>query len=124
MSYRLNRIHIIICILAATVLAAGFVWHLVIGIPSSLFTFAMWISGAIIVFYIIGTFVRAILIKKVFVPEEHDFSQDEEYQAFMENLNNEGEPPADVMQEEPLAEIEYDDSLSDPFMEPLEDVSK
>ena len=124
MSYQLNRVHLLICIFAGLVLAAGFVWRLFSPWPSNLFTFAMWVSAAIIVFYIIGTFVRAFLISKVFVPtEEYDFSQDEEYQAFMASLNNEAPPAEDVMLDAPIDEIEYDETLNDPFMEPLEDIS-
>lgn len=125
MSYQLNRVHLLLCIFAGLMLAGGFVYLLFFGLPPTLFTMALWVSSGIVLFYCIGHFVRSFLIQKVFVPqEEYDFSQDEEYQAFMESLNAEPEPPKDVMLEDPM-QMEFDDTLGEPFMEPmpLEDVS-
>ncbi|MCL2386290.1 MAG: hypothetical protein FWC89_01955 [Defluviitaleaceae bacterium] len=133
MSYQLNRAHLLICIFAALVVTGGFVWHLLFGLPSTLAFMAWWVSVAIVLFYVIGQFARSILIKQVFVPnnDEYDLSDDPEYQAFMASLNNEAPPtPTDVMfseplQSEPMMELEpmpmmdYDDTLSDPFMEPM-----
>ncbi|MCL2577419.1 MAG: hypothetical protein FWE27_05135 [Defluviitaleaceae bacterium] len=123
MSYQLNRVHLLICVFAALVLAGGFVWLIFFGDPFPLFTMAMWVSAGIIIFYIIGQFARSFLIAKVFVSEEeYDFSQDEEYLAFMASLENDAGEPTDVMQDDPLQSDEFDDSLDDPFMEhmPLE----
>jgi hypothetical protein len=82
---------------------------------------AWWVSLSIVIFYVIGQFARSILIEKVFMPieDEYDFSQDEEYQTFMANLNEQYESPEDVMQEEPLEvePLEFDDSFDDPLME-------
>jgi len=85
---------------------------------------ALWVSATIVLFYFAGRIARGILIDKVFVPvnDEYDFSQDEEYQAFIEGL--EAAPMEDlggVMLDDPVEqEIPYDESLRDPFLEPLD----
>lgn len=126
MSYQLNRVHLLICIFAGLVLAGGFVWLIFFGDAFPLFTMAMWVSAGIVLFYVIGQFARSILIQKVFVPEEeYDFANDEEYIAFMAKLNGETvEPPTNVMFDDPMQvdAMEFDDSLDDPFMEPVDSV--
>ncbi|MCL1884545.1 MAG: hypothetical protein FWF81_12450 [Defluviitaleaceae bacterium] len=123
MSYQLNKSHLIISILAALVLAAGFVWHRIFGPPFNLFTMAMWVSSAIVMFYVIGHIARNILINKVFLPfdDEYDFSQDEEYQEFMASFDDENAEPSDVMLDDPsvIGEV-FEDSLEEPFMVPLD----
>jgi len=83
---------------------------------------ALWVSVAIVLFYFAGRIARSILIDKIFVPvnDEYDFSQDEEYQAFIEGLEQKPEDPVGVMFDDPMAqEIPYDESLRDPFLEPM-----
>jgi hypothetical protein len=120
MTYRLNRSHLLISVLAALVMTGGFVYRLFFDTPHTLFNMAWWVSFAIVLFYIIGQFARSILIEKVFLPldMEYDLSQDEEYQTFMSNLNE--SPPENIMQEEPLQMemVEFDDLLNEPFAEP------
>jgi hypothetical protein len=121
MTYRLNRAHLLISVLAALVMTAGFVYRLFFDAPHTLFNMAWWVSFAIVLFYIIGQFARSILIEKVFLPldMEYDLSQDEEYQTFMANLNDEA--PQNTMQEEPLQMemVQFDDLLDEPFAEPV-----
>ena len=127
MTYRLNRAHLLISVFAGLVFAGIFVYRLFFELPHHLFDMAMWISLAIVIFYVIGVFARSFLIQEVFVPEEeYDFSQDEEYLAFMESLENDGEEietieaPTDVMLDDPADPFEdYDDSLNDPFIDPV-----
>jgi hypothetical protein len=120
MSYQLNKAHLLICIFAGLVLTGGFVWLLFFGSPFPLFSMAMWVSASIVVFYVVGHFARSILIRDVFVPEdEYDFSQDEEYQAFMESLENDDGELSDVMFDDPVGpeDLDFEDSLDEPFME-------
>jgi len=115
-------VHLLICIFAGLVLASGFVWHLFFGLAFNLFTMALWVSSGIIMFYFVGQIARSILIKKVFVPvaDEYDFSEDEEYKAFVEGLETKVEEPKNVMFDDPMQDsMEFDDSLDDPFMEPM-----
>ncbi|MCL1844016.1 MAG: hypothetical protein FWF79_09400 [Defluviitaleaceae bacterium] len=124
MSYQLNRVHLLICIFAALVLTAGFVWHIFFSMPYSLFTMALWVSSAIVLFWCIGHFIRSFLIKEVFVPleEEYNFDDDPEYQAIMgitpaEQI--EFDAPEGVMFDDPMAAdplLDYEDSG---FPEPL-----
>ena len=121
--YQLNRAHLLICIFAGFVLTGGFVWHLFFDFPYTLFSMALWVSSAIVLFYFLGLIARSFLISQVFVPEEeYDFSQDEEYLAFMEGLENKEAELSDVMLNDPLEGgepmMDYDDSIEDPFMEP------
>ncbi|MDR0272534.1 MAG: hypothetical protein LBI27_04370 [Clostridiales bacterium] len=123
MSYQLNKVHLLICIFAGVVLAGGFVWQLVftLPVPNTLFTMAWWVSLGIVLFYCVGAFARSFLIQQVFVPieDEYNLAEDEEYQAFVKSLETQNEP-SDVMFDDPLHDLNsYDDSLNDPFMEPL-----
>ncbi|MCL2840396.1 MAG: hypothetical protein FWE05_06445 [Defluviitaleaceae bacterium] len=70
MPYQLNKSHLLICIIAALVITAGFVIHHLLGLPFGLFTMALWISLVIVGFYIVGHVARAILINSVFAPTE------------------------------------------------------
>jgi hypothetical protein len=121
MSYQLNRAHLLICIFAGLVLCGGFVWHIFFRPSFTLFTMALWVSSAIVLFYFVGKIVRSYLISEVFVPivDDYNFEEDEEYQAFVASLENNGEEPADVMLDDPLQEIPEFDDLNDPFMEPI-----
>jgi hypothetical protein len=127
-SYQLNKVHLLICIFAGLILAGGFVWHLFFGLSFRLFTMALWVSLAIVMFYFVGHVARSILINKVFVPvnEQYDFSEDEEYKAFMESLENKPVEPDGVMYDDPMQAdplASYDDSLDDPLMEPMNEMS-
>jgi len=64
---RLNKVHIILCILAAFVLTAGFLINRLLGYPFAEFTMALWVSLVIVVFYIFGLIVRQFLISSVFM---------------------------------------------------------
>ena len=66
MSERLNKIHLIICTIAATIIAIGFIAVHVYDFSHGLFTMAMWVSITIVLFYFIGHLVRAFLINQVF----------------------------------------------------------
>jgi hypothetical protein len=124
MTYRLNRVHLLITAFAGVVLSGGFVYHRFFAMPHTLFSMALWVSSGLVLFYCIGFFARAYLIQNVFVPPpEYDFSQDEEYLAFMASLENDGaQPPPEEMQlPDPMLDdlmMEYDDS-NDPFAEPI-----
>jgi hypothetical protein len=122
-SYQLNRVHLLICIFAGLVLTCGFVWHLFFGLRFELFTMSLWVSFAIVFFYFVGHIVRSILINRIFVPGagDYDFSEDEEYQKFLESLESSGESPSDLMSEEPLELDEI--SMHDGESEELEEVS-
>ena len=121
MSYQLNRVHLLICIFAGIVLAAGFVWHIFFRLPHSLFTMALWVSSAIVLFYFIGHIIRSVLINQVFVPsEDYDFSDDPEYQAIFGNNQEDNSSPPNVMFDEPLMMDSFDDDeLNDPFLESM-----
>ena len=77
MSERLNKAHLIICTIAAAVIAGGFVAQHVYDVSHGLFTMAMWVSIAIVLFYFIGHIVRSFLISKVFVAADENNGQDE-----------------------------------------------
>ena len=71
MSERLNKAHLIISLIAAIVVAIGFIVIHVYDVTHGLLLMAMWVSIAIILFYFIGHLARALLITNVFpVPEE------------------------------------------------------
>jgi len=77
MPYQLNKSHLIICILAALVITAGFVIHHLMGSPFGLFTMALWVSTIIVIFYFIGHIARHILISGVFVLPEEELLEEE-----------------------------------------------
>ena len=69
---RLEKIHLVICTLAAFCLTVGFVIRAVIHAPTGfegLFNMAMWVSSAIIIFYCIGWIAKAFLVS-MFTPVE------------------------------------------------------
>ena len=73
MSERLNKVHLVISTIAATVVAIGFIVIHVYGETHGLLLMAMWVSIAIILFYFVGHLARAFLITKVFViPDESE----------------------------------------------------
>ena len=73
MSERLNKVHLVISTIAATVVAIGFIVIHVYDETHGLLLMAMWVSIAIILFYFIGHMARAFLITKVFVmPDEEE----------------------------------------------------
>ena len=79
MSERLNKVHLVISTIAATVVAIGFIVIHVYGETHGLLLMAMWVSIAIILFYFVGHLARAFLITKVFViPEESEDGDSEE----------------------------------------------
>ena len=70
MSERLNKVHLIISTIAATVVAIGFIVIHVYFETHGLLLMAMWVSISIVLFYFIGHIVRAFLVTKVFPEEE------------------------------------------------------
>jgi len=65
MPERLDKIHLLICILAAaSVTAACIIWQ------EAVFWWLLWVSGVIVVFYFIGHIVRSYLMNQVFFTEE------------------------------------------------------
>ena len=102
MSERLNKVHLIISSIAATIVAIGFIVIHVYGETHGLLLMAMWVSIAIILFYFIGHLARAFLITKVFVipgeDEELDFSEfsDEDVDEVMVSLDD-MDMPEDTM---------------------------
>ncbi|MCL1878794.1 MAG: hypothetical protein FWF80_08040 [Defluviitaleaceae bacterium] len=120
MTYQINRMHLLICILAGTVISGGFVWFIFFDLPRTLFHMAFWVSLAIVVFYFIGCFVRGYLLANVFLEDKgYNFEEDEEYQAFVANLEGRMLDPADLMTEEPIEFVdplegeEFDDAFSE-----------
>ena len=79
MSERLNKVHLVISTIAATIVAIGFIVIHVYGETHGLLLMAMWVSIAIILFYFVGHLARAFLITKVFViPDESEDGEAEE----------------------------------------------
>ena len=77
MSERLNKVHLIISLIAAIVVAIGFIVIHVYGMTHGLLLMAMWVSIAIILFYFVGHLARAFLITKVFVIPDEDEDAEE-----------------------------------------------
>ena len=76
MSERLNKVHLIICTIAASIIAIGFIAVHVYDVTHGLFTMAMWVSISIVLFYFIGHMVRAFLITRVFTEEEKEADEE------------------------------------------------
>jgi len=110
MSFRINKIHLIISIIAALTLLVGFLFYRLTGMAHGYLTVAMWLSFAICLFYVIGLFARQYLKDRVFVEETVEPPEGED-------LINAEEGVQDVMQEGPLAQednfesAEFDDDL-------------
>ena len=120
MSYRLYKSHLLICIFAALMLTGGFVWQMFFSIPIPFIARIIWICSGIVIFYFIGHIARAILINDVFKRrDEYNFEEDEEYQAFVASLESNEMAPMNVMLDDPIETVDYDDTLNDPFMEPV-----
>ena len=99
MSERLNKVHLIISLIAAIVVAIGFILIHVYGVTHGWFLATMWVNIAIILFYLIGHVARAFLITKVFVmPDEDESDYDED--AF-EDIETDDEIMVSVDMEEP-----------------------
>ena len=99
MSERLNKVHLIISTIAATVVAFGFIVIHVYGVTHGWFLAAMWVNIAIILFYFIGHVARAFMITKVFpISEEGEDEDDEE---FTEDSESEDEIMVSVDMEVP-----------------------
>ena len=78
MSERLNKVHLIICTIAATVVAIGFIVIHVYDETHGLLLMAMWVSIAIVLFYFIGHMARAFLISRVFVETDEGTGENDE----------------------------------------------
>ena len=78
MSERLNKVHLIICTIAATVVAIGFIVIHVYDETHGLLLMAMWVSIAIVLFYFIGHMARAFLINRVFVEADESVAENDE----------------------------------------------
>jgi len=68
-SEKLEKIHLILCMLAASSIAVGFVIRALYAPPAEyamLFNMALWVSLSIMIFYVLGIFVKAFLVNSVF----------------------------------------------------------
>ena len=103
MSHRLNKSHLIICVIAALVIVVGIVVHYRLdglAFPnnsnnSDYFVMALWVSLVIVVFYIVGHIARYVLLTGVY-------------------------PPQEEMPEEAVTELELADEMPMGIMEPIE----
>jgi len=90
-SERLEKIHLVICTLAAFCLTVGFVIRAVIYAPTGfegLFSMAMWVSSGIIIFYCIGWIAKAFLVD-MFTPVKIETDENAETPAeFTEEAPN------------------------------------
>ena len=106
---RLEKIHLVICTIAAFVMTAGFVVRALLSPPTgfpTLFSMAMWVSLSIIVFYVVGIFVKAFLVNNVFaMPESSDL---EEIEA---SANTELIDEAPPIQDDVYDDTIYDDAM-------------
>lgn len=93
MSYQLNKLHLLICILAAFTITAGFIIHNLLGNPFGLFTMVLWVCSVIVVFYFIGHMARGYLINSVFVQKEEELI---EVESEIENEFTELETPEEI----------------------------
>lgn len=106
-SFRLEKSHVIISIIAAACITAGFIFRILTGMPTGLFYMALWVSLGIFVFYCVGTFVRVALINQVF--EYSDGALEDA--VGIENTDN----TPDYMEESPIGMM--DDSYDDVMFE-------
>ena len=106
MTERLNKVHLIICTIAASIIAIGFIAVHVYDVTHGLFTMAMWVSISIVLFYFIGHMVRAFLINRVFAEDETEVV-DEEILPLLESEPGEDAALADSHMELPQ-EIMYE----------------
>ena len=114
MSGFLEKLHLYVCIIAAIVMS---VVCILIGAP--LYQMAAWVSLTIVVFYVIGQFVRYFLVTNVFPPQE----------VLMEELEEQAEEAEDeeALEDEEEDEALYDDDEEDEALyadeetEPVED---
>ncbi|MCL1846174.1 MAG: hypothetical protein FWF77_09755 [Defluviitaleaceae bacterium] len=123
MPYQINRVHLLICVLAGTVITGGFVWLIFFDLPHATFRMIFWINVTLVAFYFIGQFARSYLLANVFVPIEDGFNleEDEEYKAFVAQLEAQGADSIDLMVEEPLELVDpLDDDFIDDFQVPEE----
>ena len=118
MSYQLNKMHLIICIIAALTITAGFVIHSLLGSPFGLFTMALWVSLVIVCFYFLGHIARHILISRVFMEQEEEELDEVTEDEFEEEIFNAPENP-ELMTETDLTG--YDDSEDGMFEEHAEE---
>lgn len=112
MSHRLNKSHLIICIIAALVIGVGIVVHYSMeSLPISedsnnYFVMALWVSLVIVIFYIVGHIARYVLVTGVYPPEVLD-----EAGGDVVELELADDMPMGVMEPVELTEImvEHDD---------------
>jgi|GEM_PF-4173136 len=90
-SERLEKIHLVICTLAAFCLTVGFVIRAVIHAPTGsegLFNMAIWVSSSIVIFYFIGWIAKAFLISMFTLPEIKVVENAESPAEFSEETSN------------------------------------
>ncbi|MCL2216054.1 MAG: hypothetical protein FWB91_03430 [Defluviitaleaceae bacterium] len=125
MSYQLNKSHLLICILAALVITAGFIIHYLVGSPFPLFNMALWVSLVIVIFYFVGHIARAILIHNVFAPAEIEELIDEELELEVgeevPDVVMEYTPVEPPVTEQDLVAFESDEIYHEPTAEELMD---
>ena len=119
MSYQLNKIHLIICILAALSITIGFIIRMVVGVPFGLFTMAFLVSCTIVVFYCLGHIARSFLISQVFPPPPEG-----ELELLADEMELISEADTDTLMMEPMQEsnfTDFADSAEDSFMDADDD---
>ena len=109
-SWKLEKSHLIVCIIAAFAMTVGFVVRGVINAPtdwqSAAMAMAIWVSASIVIFYIVGIFVKAFLVNNVFaLPEQEN----------LEETDASAELNTEFMEEMPQGEL-YDDPMYDDAM--------
>ena len=106
----MEKLHILIAIIATTTITAGFAIRNFIGLPDGPFTKALWISAFIVGFYIIGLFAKAFVLQQVFPePEEIALEETDASAALMAGDDMVYEGFDDVVTESDM----YNDSMMD-----------
>ena len=106
-SYRMEKMHILIAIIATTSVTVGFVIRNLIGLPDGSFTKALWISAFIVGFYIVGIFAKAFVFQQIF-PEPEEILL-EEADASAELMS--GDIMSDDMTYEGFDDVVMEDSM-------------
>jgi hypothetical protein len=70
LSYQLNKLHILIILFAASIMTGICIYNYIYR-QITFFEMTLLVSVTIVCFYILGVFVRAYLIQRVFPPQPH-----------------------------------------------------
>jgi len=88
MSEQLNKIHLIISMLAALAITIGFIVRMFTGYPSSLFNMALLVSATIVGFYFLGHIARYFLISRVFMIPSDEYEELEEFDEYENDMSD------------------------------------